>query len=300
MKLKFLLWIILFAFNTAIVKANKWTVTVANFQFSPANINVSVGDTILWTWTNGGHTTTSTAVPAGAATWDSQMNSSHTTFQYVVSVAGTYNYWCTIHAPSMAGSITASAVLPVTLSSFMISAGVNNSALLKWSTASEENTKWFIIKKSTDGASYKEITRIPAAGNSSLLRYYSYNDNHTGNVYKYIYYELQIINTDGSFAFSPVQKFINNNAVKKLITQVSPNPVSAGEHLMFQFNADKQGVMLVEIYDANGKRILQTSMGAESGLNNGHLHLMNAAAGIYNAVFSMEGMKESYRLVIIR
>ncbi|MEO6038249.1 MAG: plastocyanin/azurin family copper-binding protein [Saprospiraceae bacterium] len=90
------------------------TITVQNFQFTPANITtVHVGDTIKWTWINGAHTTTSTAVPAGAASWNQAMSQSSQTFSYKVTKAGVYNYWCVPHQPSMAGSFTASAVSAV-------------------------------------------------------------------------------------------------------------------------------------------------------------------------------------------
>ncbi len=89
------------------------SVMVQNFQFSPASMAVNVGDTIKWTWVNGVHTTTSTVVPAGAAEWDKPMTQSAQTFLYKVTVAGTYNYVCTPHAPNMAGSFTATGVSAV-------------------------------------------------------------------------------------------------------------------------------------------------------------------------------------------
>ena len=73
------------------------TIAVSNNQFTPASLNVNVGDTIMWTWTSGFHTTTSQQIPLGAATWNSQMTSTVTTFSYPVTVEGTYDYDCTIH-----------------------------------------------------------------------------------------------------------------------------------------------------------------------------------------------------------
>lgn len=299
MKLKFILFLFVLTFKMGIVKANQWNVSVTSFQFTPANINVMVGDTVIWTWGSGTHTTTSTSVPLGADSWDSPMDISNRTFQYVVTIEGSYNYWCSIHAPSMAGTITASAALPVVLSTFMISKGTDSkSALLKWSTSSEQNTEWFIVKKSINGSDYFEIGRVKAAGNSFLVNNYSFVDNSIGSSHKYIYYELQILSKDGSSSFSPVEKFVNSNAVKKLIMQISPNPVSSEGHLMLQFNADKEEDMKVELYDITGKLVLQTKMNAQQGINNGHLHLQGLSPGIYSAMFSMENLKETYRIVV--
>src|SRR4051812_32847522 len=74
-------------------------VTVANFQFTPAQLSFPAGDTIQWQWNSGSHTTTSVSIPAGAATWDHNINSGSTSFTYIPTVTGTYNYHCTPHAP---------------------------------------------------------------------------------------------------------------------------------------------------------------------------------------------------------
>ena len=58
---------------------------------------------------SGTHTTTSTNVPSGASTWDAPINSTQTSFTYVIMIAGTYDYNCTFHAAfGMTGTINAS------------------------------------------------------------------------------------------------------------------------------------------------------------------------------------------------
>ena len=81
-------------------------VTVNNNFFAPDNINVTVGDTIMWMWGQGFHTTTSTSVPAGAISWDQQINNSAVSFAYVVQVPGVYQYQCNFHS-GMVGQFTA-------------------------------------------------------------------------------------------------------------------------------------------------------------------------------------------------
>ncbi len=84
-------------------------VSVSNFQFSPNTLNVNVGDTIRWTWVNGTHTTTSGIVPNGAASWNSPISSSSTSFDYKVTVAGNYSYLCVPHeGMNMIATFTAS------------------------------------------------------------------------------------------------------------------------------------------------------------------------------------------------
>ena len=90
------------------------TVQVSDFTFTPANVNALCGDTVLWNWAPGAmpHTTTSTAVPACANGWNAPINSTSTSFMYIVPCAGNYLYVCTLH-PGMNGSITAACLTPV-------------------------------------------------------------------------------------------------------------------------------------------------------------------------------------------
>jgi len=108
--IKGLILISVFLFLNLFANATKFVIQVSNFQFNPASItNVLVGDTIHWEWVDGSHTTTSTTIPGSAATWDQPINSTSTSFEYKVTVAGTYNYKCTPHfASGMVGSFIAS------------------------------------------------------------------------------------------------------------------------------------------------------------------------------------------------
>jgi plastocyanin len=74
------------------------TVAVGDFFFNPNTLTVQLGDTIRWVWQAGSHTTTSAALPTGAAAWDAPITSSNQSFMYKPAVAGTYGYVCTPHA----------------------------------------------------------------------------------------------------------------------------------------------------------------------------------------------------------
>jgi plastocyanin len=82
--------------------------TGSGVSFSPASgVTVHVGDTVNFVWAAGTHTTTSTTIPTGAASWNSNINSSVTSFMYVPTVVGTYNYQCNFHVSmGMVGSFS--------------------------------------------------------------------------------------------------------------------------------------------------------------------------------------------------
>ena len=90
-------------------------ISIENMAFSPAAISsVMVGDTIRWTLVNGSnHTTTSNSLPTNAAAWDHAFTTIGETFDYKVTVAGTYGYLCTNHTSMVAGFIANPPVLSI-------------------------------------------------------------------------------------------------------------------------------------------------------------------------------------------
>ena len=211
---------------------------MANFQFSVAGggtiLNASVGDTITWTWSSGSHTTTcdptsqgsGNSLPSGAATWNSPINSTNKTFSYKLTVAGTYKYWCIPHAPNMAGTINASAVLPVTLLSFNTSLTQDNKALLKWTVANEQNVSYYSIQKSTDGNTFTDIGKVTATPVSAAQKSYTYTDNTATNS-RYVYYAIKTVDNDGRTGLSPIALFKNDKVRGGIIISLSPNPISS-------------------------------------------------------------------------
>ncbi len=302
---KHLLFIILLHSCFLLAHATVYTIQVANFQFTPSTVNAAVGDSITWTWVSGSHTTTcdpatqsGNSLPAGAAIWNNPMNSTSISFTYILSVAGTYHYWCIPHAAfGMVGVINVSSVLPVVLLNFTATATQDNKALLKWIVAGEQNTSYYSVQKSIDGKIFEEIAQVASGGNSSLQKTYTYTDNAVANN-RYIYYAIKTIDKDGKTQLSPITIYKNEKAKDGIIISISPNPVNSPGHLMLQFNADKKGTLLVQLFDANGRLVKQANMMAVAGVNNGHFHLGELPAGVYSVVFLIDDKKETRRLVI--
>lgn len=101
--------LITLAFGAATVKA---TTHIVNFggslgdSYEPESFKVSVGDTILWQGPFSKHPMTLMKAPKGAAGF-SNINSG-TSYRYVVTVPGSYEYQCDKHVDmGMTGSFTA-------------------------------------------------------------------------------------------------------------------------------------------------------------------------------------------------
>jgi plastocyanin len=84
-------------FSLNFVSAATRIVEVEDNEFEPAIFTVNVGDTILWIWEEGLHTTTSTNIPSGASPWTRVMDQSNNVFIYIPTVAGSYDYHCEYH-----------------------------------------------------------------------------------------------------------------------------------------------------------------------------------------------------------
>ena len=100
-KIALSLTIVLVMLMLNVAKATIHTVQVADFSFTPSVLNINSGDTVRWVWVSGTHTTTSTSVPTGATAWDHPMNSGSTQFDEKFTIAGIYDYHCSIHPTIM-------------------------------------------------------------------------------------------------------------------------------------------------------------------------------------------------------
>lgn len=87
--------------------ASAETVTVASvdFRFQPESRTVKVGDVVRWTFAGEPHTVTSGAPGALDGRFDSGIKNPGDSFQVTFNDAGTFPYFCKIHAEQMFGTI---------------------------------------------------------------------------------------------------------------------------------------------------------------------------------------------------
>lgn len=124
----------------------------------------------------------------------------------------------------------------------------NGKVMLAWSTASEENSDYFILERSVDGIHYSPIANIKAAGTTSSQSDYSFTDNmpvaKTTN-----YYRLKQTDFDGRYNYSQV-KYALVEGNSKLI-RIAPNPARDYIILNGDFHLKR-----IRIYDTYGKEIM--------------------------------------------
>ncbi|MEN8041582.1 MAG: cupredoxin family copper-binding protein [Actinomycetota bacterium] len=76
-------------------------VVIDNFEFTPASLDVKVGDTVTWTNNQDTTHTVDSSVDGG---WSSGVLEPGDTFSFTFTEAGSFPYHCSIH-PAMIGDI---------------------------------------------------------------------------------------------------------------------------------------------------------------------------------------------------
>lgn len=110
--------------------------------------------------------------------------------------------------------------------------------VVKWTTASEQNSSHFDLESSTDGENWRNVTTKPAAGNSTEEIKYSYIDY---NLNALTYYRLQQFDIDGQFkTYGPIviTKTITEKKIVKYINLMGQ-----------EVNPDNLIGVILEVYD---------------------------------------------------
>src|SRR5215475_2265161 len=98
------------AFNPTVGSAATVTVTVGNGGpvFTPSSVTIHPGDTVRWTWSATGHSSTSGTPGVPDGLWDSGILSQGATFTHTFNTVGSFPYYCTPHGLccGMTGMVT--------------------------------------------------------------------------------------------------------------------------------------------------------------------------------------------------
>ena len=181
-------------------------------------------------------------------------------------------------------------LLPVTLEGFTASYR-NNNVQLSWSTATELNASHFEILRSSDGIHYATIGTVAAAGNTSSITQYSYNDNNPSASRNY--YRLKIVDLDGSAEFSKIIS-IRANASGITLNSLYPNP--ANEELVIEWYGISHLKTQVSVRNLQGQLLQTQTVTTLTGFNQLKLNTSKLPAGQYFLTldFGTDNMVQSF------
>jgi len=154
-------------------------VTVApggTLTFSPSTVNISVGDTVRWTWAASGHSVTSG--DSTACTADGQFCSPNNTncstcvtstigfvYEFTFTQAGNFSYYCCLHCHlGMIGAVNVSAAENIVLTGRAKIIGGIDTSRLTWTGASASNIDVYrngnVIATVPNTGSYADSTGV--------------------------------------------------------------------------------------------------------------------------------------------
>jgi hypothetical protein len=126
--------------------------------------------------------------------------------------------------------------------------------LLSWSTATEENNKYYSIQHSKNGINWKVIGKIIGAGNSTEVQHYSYTDKEIYNSASY----YRLSQTD----FDEKSKFFKTIAVKNCREEqigLTIYSTAGSEIFNLLLTGNKTQVLSILVYNSSGKKIFQSA-----------------------------------------
>ena len=170
--------------------------------------------------------------------------------------------------------------LPLNLISFEGSEVDCNTAL-KWVTKSEKDVLYFELQRSQDGIEFDLLERINAAGNTTIEKLYAYTDKQP---LQQNYYRLKIVDSDGTFRFSPIinvaiscdGQFENGN--------LYPNPVAQGPiHVVLEAPKEVKGATML-VFDVLGRKQLEINRDIPKGTSILDVDTNQLGMGTYHIV----------------
>jgi len=171
-------------------------------------------------------------------------------------------------SPYILGSLTAP--LPVEFLSFDALCS-NGNVLLKWSTASEFNSSHFIAERSADGNNFSSIGTVPASGNSSTVKNYSFTDNDP--LPGAAFYRITEVDLNGNTQST-------NPAVVASCSGDNIFVYSSDGGIYVNILASAEGKYRIELYNVLGQSIAKELRGVKKGDNIIKL-LPEPASGMY-------------------
>jgi len=194
------------------------------------------------------------------------------------------------------GSINlATTPLPITLLSFDAQPE-NGNVLLNWSTATEMNSDFFTIERSSDAINFTELTTVKAAFNSSNRKNYTAIDNKA--LAGTSYYRLKLTNTDASTeTFNIVSILFEDKA--PTVFSLYPNP-NKGEFMLDFSGIENNHEVQIIISDINGSVVYDNVFYSKTiSQNQVKLNLSEKAPpGTYFCTIVFEGISKKIKLIV--
>ncbi|NME70472.1 T9SS type A sorting domain-containing protein [Flammeovirga aprica] len=211
-----------------------------------------------------------------------------------IQISGTFTAGsgCDDGGSSVCETIEASGgLLPVELIS-LFGLQTEDGFLMKWSTASEQNSSHFIIEGSDTKNNWKELAEIDGQGNTTVTTDYEFLIQPS----EYKYYRLVQYDLDDSYEILGVLNNEISNGTFQI--QAFPNEVIQGQpvHILFS-NSNGLKSVVIQLFNLNGEILKQESLSIEG--NSHHQFMMPVASNNGFYILSVMAGKEKFKQKVL-
>lgn len=180
--------------------------------------------------------------------------------------------------------------LPVKLTNYSARAA-GSTAVVEWTTASEENNRYFILERSGDGQQFSAIDTIAAAGHGGGGASYRQVDERP--LAGVNFYRLVQVDLDGKANYFDVLTV--NFAAGNVTLRLSPNPSPGAVYL--EMGGSLSGLLQVRLSDQQGKVLKNWSFRKQAGVWKQAIDPGSMPPGVYFITVEGNGLKEVRQFV---
>ena len=181
--------------------------------------------------------------------------------------------------------------LPVVFSLFNVKCD-NNKVEINWKTASEQNSDRFEVQHSGNGSLWTTIGTLPAAGNSTIEKSYSFIDNSP--LASASFYRIAQFDIDGKIQYTGI---IKNDCNHTGNIKLWPNPVVS--QLYISITTTARSNTSINLYDAKGTLIRTQQTALITGNNLVNIDMSSLPNGIYHvaASWNQGSSQQSFKII---
>ena len=283
--------------NSCSLSAN--TVVTVNTTGAPV-VNATAGSMCTGNSTSLIATVTSPGSFSYEWTPDYHFITSRFTSNPVVSpdVTTTYQVSVTNNANGCANTATTTVVVKDTCNLFPLlwldfaARLENKNVRLTWTVAMEQNNKWFVIERSSDGRYWTTIGTVNSLGNTDQRRVYESYDMQPNEGVNF--YRIKQVDYNGRYTYTVIRQILVINQQSGIV--VYPNPTSDVVHYVIP-NFASGGHYQLRLTGIDGRLIHNYSITNSQG----SLSMKDLSAGVYVlGITNGKGVSDNKKIVLQR
>ncbi len=180
--------------------------------------------------------------------------------------------------------------------------GMENSVRVDWATATEHNTDYFMLERSTDQSNWSLATQVDARGESTSETNYSFTDENVevGTTYSY---RLTIVDIDGSQAvhsqIASATPSTGATVSEFALAQNYPNPFNPETNISYTL-ADVAKVSL-KVYTVTGEEVATLVNETQSaGSFNVSFNAASLPSGVYFYRLDAGNFSATHKMLLLK